>query len=250
VLVFSRPIGDEGKHLHQILLDVLHDSEAAIDELTDAQVSFAGNSAVFDMPISESTLRRILSLIRDLPLEPPPATPADGRVAEVDAQATLRYFAAVNRFVDDVKRSYDARRPSYTRSASFHRSFADRIRGLRTDGVDPLVVTYAQNVADSLLALSESLRGVGVEINRIGRRVSYRAVPDSTIVTATVWPGVTQPITWANTVRFESNLRQVRQAQAQASQNTLGDREEIWTFINQQRQEVTEHLRTKYGLSP
>src|SRR5690606_24556054 len=42
VLVFSRPIGDEGQYLHQILRDVMHDSQAAIDELADARVSFEG----------------------------------------------------------------------------------------------------------------------------------------------------------------------------------------------------------------
>src|SRR5690606_3749043 len=102
VLVFSRPIGDEGQYLHQILRDVMHDSQAAIDELADSRVSFEGSSAVFDMPISESTLRRILSLIGDLPLEPPPAPLAAGRSADIDSEATLRYFHAVNRFVDDV----------------------------------------------------------------------------------------------------------------------------------------------------
>ena len=156
----------------------------------------------------------------------------------------------MDRYLSDLRETYIGKRGNYLRTAQWHKTYAQRIRRLRSEGVDPNVVAFGANMADSLEALSESLRGVRVEMNQLDRRVRYWGVPDSTIVTATVWPGVTQPITWADTVRVESNLKQVRAAQAQAAEDTAPDREEIWAFIMDQRNQASEYLTREYGYRP
>ena len=248
VFDFSETVGPEGKHLKKVFSDVLRDSHAALDELDQSVDSIEGSSVRFDMPLTDSTLRRVLSLIGDFPVES--ASAVSDRTITSDREATLRYFRSIEHYLSDLYKTYTGQRGNYLRTAQWHKTYAQRIRRLRSDGVDPNVVAYGANMSDSLEALSESLRGVRVEMNQLEKRVRYWGVPDSTIVTATVWPGVTQPVTWADTVRVESNLKQVRSAQSQAAKDTAPDREEIWAFIGEQRQQTSEYLVKEYGYRP
>ncbi len=252
---FGRRIGDEGKFVKPLFIEFLNDAGAALDELESSEVKVDGQTVTLRMPLSDESLRRVLSLIT---APPPPHSP--GRAAQAtpappqpasgpDAIASRRYFQAVSRNVDDLARAY-SRGQSYARTAQWHENFAQRIDHLPTAGVDPALVEYGRRISSQLRALGASLRGTAVKVNALDRSVFYNTefVPANGFEwwwggARTAWGPVVQP----QNVVVTSNLQEVRAKQAEVSAAAAPEREQIWQMINDERDAIERQMIGKFG---
>ena len=258
---FGRQIGSEGQFVKPLLVEFLNDAGAALDELESAQVETKGRTVTMTMPLSDESLRRILSLVT---APPPPTSP--GRAAPevtppepgkepgtADVNASRRYLQAVNRNVDDLQKAY-GRAQSYARTAQWHENFAQRIEHLPTGGVDPQLVEYGRSVASRLRALAASLRGTAVQVNALDRSVVYNVDVTPAYQTGFDWWWGGARTAWGaytygqpQNVNVTSNLGEVRAKQAEIVTASAPQREQIWQMINEERAATERAMVGKYG---
>lgn len=258
---FGRVLGDESRYIKPLLIEFLNDAGAALDELEEATSTARGRSVTLKMPLSDESLRRILSLITapPPPTDPqtaasstttPPPPDAEPTGSRIDLAASRRYFKAVNQNVDDLQRAY-SRASSYSRTAQWHVNFAERIDHLPKAGVDPALLDYGITIRERLLALAASLRGTAVQIDALDNSVVYNVDVQPAYATGFDWwwggaytvDGYYGP----TSVNVTSNLQDVRAQQAQVVQASSPDRDQIWQMIVDERATVERAMVDKYG---
>jgi hypothetical protein len=259
---FGRKVGDEGQYVKPLLIELLNDMGAAIDELDDAAVEVGDRTVTLRMPLSDESLRRVMSLATAAPAPPgppppaaeqPPTPPSPGSTG-ADVTASRRYFSAVNRNIDDLGRAY-ARARSYARTAQWHQNFARRIDHLPATGVDPDLIDYGQSMSAKLRALAASLRGVAVKVNALEQSIVYNVYYDPgyggwgygwTGWWGWGWWG---PQWYGQPPRAEvtSNLQEVRANQAELVAASAPERDQIWQMINEERAAMQRTMVGRYG---
>lgn len=258
-LDFGRNIGDEGELVKPLLVEFLNDAGAALDELEEAQTSVEGKSVKLTMPLSDESLRRILSLITappppSAPGRQPPAAPAPKPDStQPDLIASRRYYKAVVRNIDDLDRAR-SRASNYARTAQWHNSFADRIDRLPTSGVDPELIRFGGDVSARFRALGASLRGVAVQVNALDKTIVYNVERHQVYNTGFEWwwggaHTAYGPYTYGQPVQttVTSNLEEVRSKQAEVVQASEPERTQIWQMILEDRARVERDMVAKFG---
>ena len=167
-----------------ILTEFFGDAEAYIEELEAAKVEVAGRSVTFAMDLSDSSLRRVLSLL----ISPaPPAPEADqtptpsipkqalaqppeqrGRVPQ---QTRLTLRPSIQSLSDLEMMNRKAK--DYAKTATWHDNFARKMDQLPMHGVDQELLEYGADVASKLRSLAASLRGVPLQMNRLQNSITY-----------------------------------------------------------------------------
>ena len=260
---FGRSLGDEAEYIKPLLIEFLNDAGAALDELEEATSTKRGRTVTLKMPLSDESLRRILSLVT---APPPPQSPETAQAATTppppDAQpsgsrielaASRRYFNAVNQNIDDLQRAY-TRAQNYSRTAQWHVNFAERIDHLPAAGVDPALLEYGINIRERLLALAASLRGTAVQIDALDNSVVYNVDVQPAYASGVDWwwggaYTAWGPYTYGQpySVNVTSNLQDVRAQQAEVVQASSPDRDQIWQMIVDERAAVEREMIGKFG---
>ena len=256
-LDFDREVGTEGMFVKPLLLSVLNDMGAAIDDFERADVVRDGKSVVMSTVVSDESLRRIMSVLlppqtgASLAEDPapaaeskpaPPTTP-DETPARVNGKASERYFKAVTQIIRDLERA-NRRATNAARTATWHDNFAEKIDDLPVAGVDRVLVDWGNDVSRHLRALAASLRGQSVAMRAQQNTLTYDYKYQGGAASVNVWGGVgyREP-TW----RVTSNLQQVRERQAKAVTAGAKEREQIWLTINNSTADVRTKMQAKYG---
>lgn len=243
---FSTPTTPQAALLKPILIELLEDAGAAIDELRDAQVSLESKSAVLRFTLSDAGLRRVMSLVPmpTMSYVQPPSSSASAKPTTADVPASRRYYKAVNRLVADLQRlNRNAR--EYQKTATWHDSYAKRIEQLPVVGVDPDMLTYGADIARKLHMLAASLRGTKVDLAALQAQTQY-SVHVSPIYGPAGWvtPSGYTPAPW----EVASNLGDVRAQQAQAVAAGSNDREQIWRSIEADKVRIRNRMAEKYNI--
>lgn len=260
-LDFGRRIGDEGQFIKPLLVEFLNDAGAAVDELEHAQTAVQGKTVSLKTSLSDEGLRRVLSLITTPPppsamgrAEPTPPSPTPAQASsQPDAEASRRYYQAVNRIVEDLDKAR-SRSSNYTRTAQWHFNFADKIDRLPSAGVDPELLKYGSDISGKLRALGASLRGVAVQVNALDSSVVYNVQQYQTYNSGFDWWWGGARTAWGaynygmpTYTNVTSNLAEVRQKQAEVVQQGEPQRTEIWQMIQNERSQVEREMVGKYG---
>jgi hypothetical protein len=268
---FDVDLGEEAQYVKPVFVELLNDLGAALDELETAEPYIYQRSVSMESPLSDESLRRILSLITtprpssaeetmmadtETPADTDPPTdttpPAEATDDTVDPRISRRYWDNVNRNIDDLLRAYQ-RATNYERTAQWHENFANRIDQLSTRRVDPDLVKYAGWISSALRSLGTSLRGTAVDVGALEQTIVYNWQAYPVYSGAELWWGVPQtiygPYTYGRqyNVQVQSNLQQVREQQAAAVQATAPEREQIWKMINAERSETQKAMVERYG---
>ncbi|MFO1092674.1 MAG: hypothetical protein U0992_05070 [Planctomycetaceae bacterium] len=254
-------IGDEGQFIKPLLVEFLNDAGAAVDELEHAQDRCSRQNRVAQDIAVGRGLRRVLSLITTPPppsamgrAEPTPPSPTPAQASsQPDAEASRRYYQAVNRIVEDLDKAR-SRSSSYTRTAQWHFNFADKIDRLPSAGVDPELLKYGSDISGKLRALGASLRGVAVQVNALDSSVVYNVQQYQTYNSGFDWWWGGARTAWGaynygmpTYTNVTSNLAEVRQKQAEVVQQGEPQRTEIWQMIQNERSQVEREMVGKYG---
>ncbi|MEW4529640.1 hypothetical protein [Maioricimonas sp. JC845] len=257
---FQDEPGSVGQFVKPLIIEALGDAGAAIDDLADTTDRVDGTSVVLSGPLSDTGLRRIMSLIiaphpqqqpAQVAAQTPAATqppaadakPADATPDRINEGASLQYWNAVNQIITDLERA-NRRARDYERTATWHENFADKIDDLPIAGVDPVLQAYGADVSSKLRALAVSLRGVPIEVNTLQKSVTYNMHYDPGWAAMNIWGGVgAKPSSYNVT----SNLQEVREKQAAAVAAGAQKRVQIWSMIREERATTLRTMRQKYG---
>ena len=246
--------GPVAQYLKPLLIEILDDAGARIDELENAVVKVDGDSVSLVVPLGDASLRRLMTLIlTPIHVNPSEYTPnpeyvkknPPKPVAPSDmGSATLKYFELVNNTVKDLQ-ILNRRAKEYDRTATWHDTYATKIQNFPTTNVDPIAVQYASYIAGGLQALAGSLRGVPVQVDRLGEKVTYKWNMNNFYGPGGVYTGLGYvPAPWEIT----SNIQEVRQAQQAAIDKGVDERDGIWNQMHAEKSKVASELREKYGL--
>lgn len=252
----TAPFGKAATFIKPIFLEFLSTVGAQFDDLEQSRERVDGNAVVLNFPLSDSGLRRLVSLVTspmpdgkeestaqssspanespDKPYEAPPPS----------ATATVNYFRSVNQLIDDL--SIQSRRgKNYLATATWHENFAKKIEQLPLRGVDPEVVDYGMSIANKFRGLAVSLRGVPIEIDRLKSSISYdvKYTPASAGYNVWGWGYYTPP-----NLDVRTNQAQLNAQMADAIAAEGHKREEVWQMIADDRAKTRVKIKTKYNV--
>jgi len=255
---FGQSIGPSAAVIKTLFLAILEDHGAMIDEFPEARISSSGNSVVLRCDLSDSSLRRIISLIVPprAPISPaeivdaattatPAPTEAENQPTADDSataafRANRRYLMSVNRMIDDLHRA-SQRASDYQKTVTWHETFARKIEALPTANVNAELIEFGKRTADRFRALASSLRGEGIRVNTQNQAITREVTSiDPGWVSANYWGGFGYA---PPSVKFNSNLREVREKQADAVTKARLEQSKIWDMIRQDQTNMEKFLK-------
>jgi hypothetical protein len=223
-----------------------------ISEFAAAEFKADGRAVVMTTEdLSDVSLRRVLTLIA----MPGDAAPSEGaepiKTPKESAAlaASLRYYRAVNRALDDLRAqgategtgttgrtgtTLSKTSRAYVRSASYFEAYAARIERLPLTDVDPSLVAYGASTAAKLRAMAGSLRGVKVQLEAFE---SYKS---------TTWAGAGG--WWGGNVALSSNVQEMDSRSADLVAKLEPERAKIWNVLEGDRSAVRREMLEKYKI--
>lgn len=260
VVHFSRQLPSHATWLATVFLELLNDQRMALRDFEQAKVTLDGERMVLRTELSEGCLRQIMLLLSSpFPdASPPPATSESrpGLSSETDQEAVIRknrrYYAAVNRALNDLERN-ESWSLNYAQTGGWVLKAADKIDNLSISGIDPELVSYGADVSSKLRALAASLHGMLVEVDAQEARTTFnwRVTPGSAYGDWGSggwrygrWRGGWTAPYW----NVDTNLPEVRQAQAEAVTHGARERAPILQSILDQRTEIRQLMQSRYGV--
>lgn len=246
--------GPVAEYLKPLLIELLDDAGARIEDLTEATVKVEGHSVSLVMPLSDAGLRRLMTMIlTPISVNPSEYTPNPEYVKKTPpkpaaptdvGQATLNYFNLVNNTMRDLQ-ILNRRAKEYQRTATWHDTYATKIQNFPTTNVDSEVVQYASYLAGGLQSLASSLRGVPVQVERLDNKVTYKWNMNNFYGPGGWYtPFGYQPAPWEIT----SNIQEVRQAQQDAIDRGVDERDGVWNQMLAEKARIAAEMTKKYGL--
>jgi hypothetical protein len=149
-----------------LMLGIVAKAGAMLPEFSNWTAESGPTSIALQGTLSEDGMRRIFSLLAvDAALvdaqEPEQATsttePADA-AKNVMAQASLRYFRGIGKYVEDLQRLQRA--ASLDQAIMWIENYARRVESLPTRNVDPDLIQYGKYVADTFRAIVDEASGL------------------------------------------------------------------------------------------
>jgi len=263
-LKFRFPVARFLPTLKLLLPKIMDESGLAIHEIRTATVTADGNDLVITGPIGRESLGRVLSLVRS---PGDVAGSADGKEVSTSANSTkeiasrtasMRYYASVNKLIDDLRRAPAAKTDIYyENSALWYDTFADRISRLSIQNIDPEVVRYASSSAEKLRSMAGTLRGLKSQLNAFDSYATTVTTTNTQVVGTGLygldWWG--NPYTYGrgqfgvvtgNPTGFDSNVAAVRTRQAELAAGLAPEREKTWAVLRSDRQSLRVKMQQKY----
>lgn len=219
----------------------------AIPELKSAIGKAEGKSVVFNADLSDTSLRRLLSLV---------SAPGDSLEAEgstriqtpkeaASLSAALRYYRAVNSALDDLKAQGEAKGKNYVKSATLLDAYAAKIEKLSLTDVDPLLVQYGASVAAKLRAMSGSLRGLQVQLEVYDNYKSTTWVA-SPGVYVSPWGRWGVGVGGGGGVSMSTNVQELNTKQAELVAKLEPERVKLWGILETDRSSIRREMLEKY----
>jgi hypothetical protein len=243
---FGVPTADFLPAFRKLWPKALERAGLEVDELKAAEPKADGRAVVFTANLSDTSLRRILSVV---------ATPGDAvassesksggpiRTPKESAQlsASLRYYKAVNGCLDDLKTQGGAKGKDYVNSARFFDTYASRIEKLPLTEVDPVLVQYGASVGAKLRAMAGSLRGVKVQLDAYEnyKSTTWAASPGL----AVGWRGIG---IGGGSVAMSTNVQEMDSKSAELVAKLEPERAKIWGVLETDRSAVRREMLDKY----
>ena len=244
---FSSPVGERADDVRAVLLEAIAANGLALPELDGAGFAADGNALVGRANLSTESFAFLVALLHPAPVPdrsehdaaPDAAGASHDQAAAARAAATAEFGGEVAATVNRM-RAWNARSATPERSVRYLEGQIDHLRRLPTRGVDPAVVSRAEQIVELLNALVASLSGQAVTVDRLNGAVRWErwVTPGSLGYGWWVGPVVTLP-----TSRVDSNLGEVRRRQAAAIAAGLRQRQQIWQLVETRRQEIERAVR-------
>jgi hypothetical protein len=162
---FDRDVSVLADVAKPLLLEILGEAGATIDEFADWNVKASGKRISLEGDLTQDGLRRLFSFLEiDATAvhgeQMATASSDDPQAPSVDAYTSLQYFQSVNRYLNDLKRERGA--SSYYTIALWFDKYARRIDRLPILHVDKDLVDYGKRTVGQLRNCVDAIRGAGI----------------------------------------------------------------------------------------
>ncbi|MBX7104683.1 MAG: hypothetical protein K1X57_11420 [Gemmataceae bacterium] len=234
---FANPVGNLGRHLPELIDDIMAASGAGLDDMKDWTGTAGDRSVTFEGKLSPGGLNHLLIMFElpGGPSQPPREPPAEG--ARASGVATLRYFRSLNDLLTELRgvRFMD----NYERYAMWFDRYAGKIDQLPTDQVDSELASFGYHLAVKLRAIAGSLRGVPLRTNEIGEG-AYAFISGG--------GGGWGRNRWGMVGGVQTNVPEARQQIAQVVRENKEARDQAWQKIDAEISRFRQELTRKYNL--
>jgi hypothetical protein len=239
-LDFSKSVESHADYIKDLFLEALDEIGAALDSFRNCQVRTEadGKTVVLKTELSDDELRLIMSLIQVPSTNAEPEQPKSPG-AKADPVATERYFQAVQRLLDDLKRK-NKKAEDYAKTAVWHEAYAKRINQLPRQGVDAEMLQYGASVSNKLWALANSLRGVPLKVDLLESQ-KYAYTPP------TIYFGRWRGFNYGSWSYTDTNVPEMAAKQQEAVAQGESDRQKIWKTLDQEKYRIRRRMAEKYG---
>jgi hypothetical protein len=250
-LDFTKPVGDNAPYMKELFMESLGEVGAFIDDFSQSEVRTEndGKTVVLKAELSDDALRRIMSLIHMPSTDPQETqTVTYNPDAKGDLGATERYYNAIQNMLQDLRRKKDktgddATNEDYSKSALWHETYARKISELPRAGVDPEMLEYGASVAQRLYALSNSLRGVPLNVDLLQKQAYYYSYTPPSIY---IGRGARFGYGYGGNTYTETNIPEIREKQTTAIAQGKDDRQRIWQSLDEDKYKIRRRMSDKY----
>jgi hypothetical protein len=241
---FGADVGPIAPVAKEFLQEVLAAHGAAIDDVAGWTAQSSGNTITLRGPVRQTTFRTILSW-----LTPPAPHNQEGQVAannplagEIQQAASLRYFQSIQRSLDGLK---TAPRTSYDKYAVWFETAADTIERLSPMNVDPALLKYGKLAADSLRAIAASARGEEVQVTKAADGFRF-GIMNTGGYWGGRWGGGWGRRWGGGGIYLDTNLADVEQAKQQAFEKGTQTRNDIWSNLLTETDNIKRAMYEKF----
>jgi hypothetical protein len=244
---FSRDASVLAPFAKPMLLEVLGNMGAMIDDIAEWKVTTEPQRFTFAGPLSESGRRRVLSLI-DHPTAALIASGDQGSRNQdpgqsKEAYATQQYFKSLMKITDDLReKGKDAK--TFGQHAMWLDNWARRIDRLPILDVDPEMLQYGNYLTARMRDAASSLKGIGIKSAARSAQV-YNTYSTSVYAGGGYGYGGYSYYTQYNNVGGER--RAIRQEEkAAGATSALGIRQEVENETKKIRQAMTQKYKINF----
>lgn len=258
---FSRDVAPIAAVAKPLLLEVLSEAGASIDEFAEWNVQVAPKRISIEGELTASGLRRLFSFLEldaTAVHAAPDGMPApgagdaaapSGSQADATAEASLKYYQAVNRHLEDLKRERGA--STYASIALWFDKYARRIDRLPILGVDKDLVDYGQFVVINLRNAVDAIRGVGIRTGAQTAGVSSGYSDYYVFDSAVSYASSPMNAARADVSAAEAQRRAIRATEkAQGTTDARGLMRIITDKQSEIRRQMTERYMIEFGAAP
>jgi hypothetical protein len=243
---FATPMADFVDAFHAAWPKAMEAAGFEVPELKSAQPKADGKAVVLTAELSDTSLRRVLSLVRAPgdAVQSPDGADVRKPTDSAGLAASLRYYRAVNRALDDLAAQGGAKSKDYARSAMFFDTYADKIQKLSIRDVDPALVQYGHSAEAKLRAMAGSLRGLKMQLEAFD---SYKSTTWASSG-GYAWRGRWGAVGAGPSVSFSTNVEELNKKQAEAVAALEPERARIWGVLDADRSAVRQEMLQKYKI--
>jgi hypothetical protein len=230
-----------------LLLEVLDEAGASINEFNDWKVTVAPRRISIEGELTASGLRRLFSFLE---LDATTVAVHDEQALSgyeasgADAAKSLQYFQAIQKHLNDLRLEEGAR--SYATIALWFDKYARRIERLPILGVDKDLIDYGQFVVERLRDAVDAIRGVGIRSGAQTASVTGGYYGDYYVFDAAVAYAASP----ANVARAEVNAVEAERRAIRARERAQGttDARSLMRVIEDKTSEVRRQMTGRYQL--
>lgn len=236
-MVFSEEVKDRGEAIKAVLLQVMEDLGASMEEIEKSKVAADGKTVTLTAQLTPTGLRQILSIVAPPPPPPPAPPPAERVEANQKAEATRRYFTNASAMIADLKHYADKAKDA-RKSSTWHETYAKKIDALDTRYVDDDVVKWGKALPAKLKVLAYSLKGMVVEVEALETGMAQMVYGSAAY--GGVFGGSSASI------QGTTNVTEIRSKQAEIVRADAARRNKIWEGIDNDRDAVEKLIAERY----
>ena len=223
----------------KMLINALTNMGATIDDFNDWDTSVDGKAIVMRGKLTMGGAQKVFSpLFRPITV----ATKDAGAGHDTPAEASKRYFVAVNSLIEDLK---ETKTRSLTQRSFWHKQFADKIDALPILNVDNDLLKYGAAVSTTFRALANFSTNTWQQQKLIGQNSGgYNVTPGASYYygNGAGWGyGGTFPNVQSN-YTIASNLI------AQSGNTEIAVRNETWKNIESATEDIRRRMTEKYRI--
>ena len=191
-------------------------------------MAVSGKQVTLRCKLSVEALKHLLSVISPpLPERPEPkpasATATKPQPADLEAQATLRYFHSVESILKELQKK-SQKDTDYAKTALWHESYAKRIAQLPARNVNEQMLGFGAQMSSYLGGLADSLRGERSHLVGLDRGAF---------------------VIWTNRY-MATNIPEIRMKESDVQAKGLEDRQRIWRQIEQEEIQIRQKMYERY----
>ncbi|HKB04151.1 MAG TPA: hypothetical protein VKD90_18150 [Gemmataceae bacterium] len=249
---FSIPMADFVAPLKRVWPKALESADFEIPEFKAAEPRADGRAVVLTADLSDTSLRRILSLVASpgdaVGSSDPAAGPIRTPKESAALAASLRYYRAVNLALDDLRAQGGAKGKDFVRSATFFDTSASRIERLPLQDVDPALIQYGASVAGRLRAMAGSLRGTKARVEAYESYKSATWAGGGPGLMINPWGRVGIGIGGGGGAALSSNVEELSTRQAELVAALEPERAKIWGVLESDRSAIRREMLEKFRI--